>query len=156
MRIHLLAVGTRMPGWVKDGYDEYAKRFPRECTLELKEIAPGQRAGAGDIARAKRLEGERILAASPKNAQLVMLDVQGEHWTTSRLAEVLALWMLDARDVALVIGGPDGLSDEVRQEARQSWSLSRLTFPHGLVRVMVAEQLYRAVSLLKGHPYHRE
>ena len=155
MRIHLLAVGTRMPGWVSEGYAEYAKRLPRECELILKEIPPAKRAKHSDVSRLREDEGERMLAALPRDAQVVALDLGGQDWSTPELAQQLGRWLGNGRDVALLVGGPDGLSPACLQRANQAWRLSRLTFPHPVVRVIVAEQLYRAWSLLNNHPYHR-
>ncbi|HEB99324.1 MAG TPA: 23S rRNA (pseudouridine(1915)-N(3))-methyltransferase RlmH [Thiotrichales bacterium] len=156
MRIRLIAVGNRMPGWVEEGYREYARRLPRECALELVEIPPGRRSRNADIARILREEGERMLAAIPKGARPVALDVGGRAWDTPGLARQLGAWLEEGRDLALLVGGPEGLAPEVRARAELSWSLSPLTLPHPLVRVVVAEQIYRAFSLLRGHPYHRE
>ncbi len=156
MRIRLIAVGNRMPGWVAEGYREYARRLPRECALELVEIPPGRRARNADIARILREEGERMLAAIPKGARPVALDVAGRAWDTPGLARQLGAWLEEGRDLALLVGGPEGLAPEVRARAELAWSLSPLTLPHPLVRVVVAEQIYRAFSLLRGHPYHRE
>jgi 23S rRNA (pseudouridine1915-N3)-methyltransferase len=143
MRIHLLAVGRRMPG------------LPPECRLELKEIEPGERGKGRDPARAKAEEGQRLLSALPKSACVVALDEQGREWSSVELSQRLQAWLQDGRDVALLVGGADGLTDEVKARAEASWSLSKLTLPHALVRVLVAEQLYRAWSILKNHPYHR-
>lgn len=153
MRIHLIAVGTRMPAWVRAGFADYAARLPRECSLALREIAPARR--AGNPGRWLRAEGERIRAAIPAGAYRIALDERGREWSTSELAERLARWLQEGRDLALLVGGPDGLEPACREGAEQTWSLSRLTLPHALVRVVVAEQLYRAWSLLHGHPYHR-
>ncbi|MDD3609715.1 MAG: 23S rRNA (pseudouridine(1915)-N(3))-methyltransferase RlmH [Halothiobacillaceae bacterium] len=155
MRIHLLAVGERMPGWVSEGYDEYARRLPPECRLELRELAPGRRGKNADIARAMEDEGARMLAALPRGAHVVALDVQGRHWDTETLAARLGQWMQGGQDVALLVGGPDGLAPPVLACAKERWSLSALTFPHPLVRVILAEQIYRAWTLLNNHPYHR-
>jgi 23S rRNA (pseudouridine1915-N3)-methyltransferase len=155
MRIELIAVGERIPAWVREGYEEYAKRLPRECALYLREIEPGARAKSADIARAVALEGERMLAALPKGARVVALDVKGVEHSTAELAGRLEAWLADGRDVALLAGGPDGLAPECLARAGERWSLSRLTLPHPLVRVVVAEQLYRAWSILRNHPYHR-
>lgn len=156
MQIHLISVGNKMPGWVQQGYEEYAKRMPRECELVLKEIAPGKRGKNSDVARIIKDEGERMIAAIPQGAHIVTLDISGKIWTTVELAGSMQIWLGSGQSVALLIGGPEGLSANVRQLARESWSLSRLTFPHPLVRVIVAEQLYRAWSVLHNHPYHRE
>ncbi|BBA36905.1 rRNA large subunit methyltransferase [Methylocaldum marinum] len=155
MQIHLVAVGNRMPGWVTEAYSEYAKRLPRECELVLKEIVPAKRGKNADIARSIEEEGERILAALPRNVHVIALDVAGKEWSTPELAEALARWLESGRDVALLVGGPDGLSPACLKRANQRWSLSKLTFPHPVVRIIVAEQVYRAWSILQHHPYHR-
>jgi len=155
MKIHLLAVGARMPEWVGKGYAEYAGRLPRECALNLLEIPAGRRGSHADVARIVRAEGERLLAAVPTGSWLIALDERGQQWSTVELAERLSGWLREGRDVSLLIGGPDGLDAACRARADTLWSLSRLTLPHLLARVMVAEQLYRAWSLLHNHPYHR-
>lgn len=155
MKIHLLAVGARMPDWVKTGYAEYAARLPRECALTLLEIPTGKRGPNADLARLVRAEGERLLAAVSPGSRLIALDERGPQWSTAELAEQLAGWLREGRDPSLLIGGPDGLDPACRTRADQLWSLSRLTLPHPLVRVVVAEQMYRAWSLLHNHPYHR-
>lgn len=155
MRVHLIAVGERMPAWVQAGYAEYAKRLPPECALRLVEIAPGKRSKGADVARLVAEEGDRILAAIPKGALVVALEVKGQPWSTEDLSRRLGEWMQGGRDVALLVGGPDGLDARCRERADLLWSLSPLTLPHPLVRVLVAEQIYRAHSLLRGHPYHR-
>jgi 23S rRNA (pseudouridine1915-N3)-methyltransferase len=154
MQIHLIAVGNKMPDWVQQGYNEYAKRLPRECELVLKEIPPDKRR-SGDIARITKEEGERMLSALPARAHVVALDIPGKPWRTEDLAQALKRWLGNGQPVALMVGGPEGLSEQVRGAAQESWSLSPLTFPHPLVRVIVAEQIYRAWSLLNNHPYHR-
>jgi 23S rRNA (pseudouridine1915-N3)-methyltransferase len=155
MKLNLLAVGTKMPAWVSDGYQEYAKRMPRECSLQLHEITPAKRGKSGSPSQWNREEGERILAAIPDSHHVVVLDVQGKSWRTEQLAEQLKSWMADGRDVSLIVGGPDGLTDECLQRADQRWSLSALTLPHPLVRIVLSEQLYRAWTVLQNHPYHR-
>lgn len=154
MHIHLLSVGTRMPAWVEAGFDTYAKRLPKGW-LRLAEIPLPRRTGHTDIDKAKRIEGERLLAAAPKHALLVALHCEPRSWSTADLVSRLERWMRDGRDVALLLGGPDGLSEACLRAAQQTWSLSALTFPHGLVRVIVAEQLYRAWAIINAHPYHR-
>ena len=154
MQIHLIAVGNKMPNWVQQGYNEYAKRLPRECELVLREIPPDKRR-SGDISRITKEEGERMLTALPPRAHVVTLDIPGRPWTTEDLAKSLERWLANGQPVALMVGGPEGLSQDVRDKAQESWSLSPLTFPHPLVRVIVAEQIYRAWSLLNNHPYHR-
>ena len=155
MRIHLIAVGQKMPAWVNQGYAEYAQRMPAEARLELKEIAPGRRGKNADIARIVQDEGERMRAAVPKNSRVVALDVKGAGWSTEQLAERMHVWMQSGQDVSLLVGGPEGLSADCQALADERWSLSALTFPHPLVRIILAEQLYRAWSLLRNHPYHR-
>lgn len=155
MRIQLIAVGNRMPSWITEGFNEYAKRMPPECRLELVEITAGQRGRKLDPARAMQAEGERQLAAVPKGALVVALDERGRNWDTPEIAQRLGHWLGEGRDVALLVGGADGLAPACRDRAELSWSLSRMVFPHPLVRVILAEQLYRAWSLLNNHPYHR-
>ena len=155
MQIHLFAVGNRMPGWVTEGFHEYAKRLPRDCELVLREAAPGKRGKNADLARIREDEGQRILAALGRDDRVIALEVEGKPWRTEDLAAWLADWQRQGRRVALLVGGPEGLADACRVRAEQQWSLSPLTLPHPLVRVIVAEQLYRAWSLLNNHPYHR-
>ncbi|MET0067485.1 MAG: 23S rRNA (pseudouridine(1915)-N(3))-methyltransferase RlmH [Candidatus Thiodiazotropha sp.] len=155
MNIYLISVGNRMPRWVVEGYEEYARRLVGECRLKLIEIAPGQRGRKADLKRVTLDEGERMLKAIPKGCRVVALDVPGRAWDTQQLANQLKGWLAGGQDLALLIGGPEGLSAECLQRADLSWSLSPLTMPHPLVRVVVAEQLYRAWSLLRNHPYHR-
>ncbi len=155
MNIHLISVGNRMPRWVQQGFDEYAKRLPRECALKLVEIAPGHRGKGADLARAMREEGERMLKAIPRDCLVVALEVKGKAWSTEQLAQNMEGWMADGRDVVLLVGGPEGMDDTCRQRADLLWSLSPLTLPHPLVRVVLAEQLYRAWSITQNHPYHR-
>jgi len=155
MQIYLITIGQKMPSWVKQGYDEYAKRMPRECELVLKEIPAGKRGKNSDVSRIVRDEGERMLAALPKSCHIVTLDIPGKPWTTPNLSEAMRRWLDSGQDIALLIGGPEGLADSVKQAANQSWSLSKLTLPHPLVRIVVAEQIYRAWSIINNHPYHR-
>ena len=155
MIIHLIAVGNRMPRWVQQGYEEYAKRLPPECALKLVEIAAGKRGKNADLTRVQRGETERLLGAVPKGADPVALEVDGRSWSTPELSKRLQEWMLGGQDIALLVGGPEGLGAAARQAASELWSLSPLTLPHPLVRILVAEQLYRAWSMLRNHPYHR-
>jgi len=155
MKLNLLAVGNKMPTWVTDGYQEYAKRLPRECKLVLHEISPAKRGKSGSSSQWMREEGDRILATIPDNHHVIALDVNGKTWSTEQLAKQLENWQADGRDVSLLVGGPDGLTDECLQRANQRWSLSALTLPHPLVRIVMAEQLYRAWTVLQNHPYHR-
>lgn len=144
-----------MPAWVSAGFEDYAGRLPAECKLLLKEIPLGASRSAGDARKAMLEEGEKMLAAVPAGANLTALDVRGKALSTEELARQLNQWLQDGRDLALLIGGPDGLAPDCLARAGFKWSLSPLTLPHGLVRVVVAEQLYRAWSILKNHPYHR-
>ena len=156
MKLQLIAVGTRMPDRVTRGFEEYQRRFPRDMALELVEIPAGKRGKNADIARILHKEGELMLAAVAKGNHIVSLDLPGKNWTTPDLAEQMTKWQLDGRDVSLLIGGPEGLSPACKEAANQSWCLSALTLPHPLVRVIVAESLYRAWSINNNHPYHRE
>jgi 23S rRNA (pseudouridine1915-N3)-methyltransferase len=144
-----------MPGWVQAGWDEYAKRLPPECSLNLVEVPLGKRGKGADVARLMRQEGERMVGAIPRGAHVVTLEVEGKPWSTPTLADRLQHWLGGGSDLALLVGGPEGLAEECRALARERWSLSPLTLPHPLVRIVVAEQIYRAWSILQGHPYHR-
>ena len=156
MKLQLVAVGTKMPAWVTTGFQEYQRRFPRDLPLELIEISAGKRGKNADIERILQREGEQMLAAVSKSACIVTLDIPGRPWTTPQLATELERWQMDGRDVAILIGGPEGLAPACKAAAEQSWSLSTLTLPHPLVRVVAAESLYRAWSVNNNHPYHRE
>lgn len=155
MKINLVAVGTRMPAWVTQGFEEYSKRLPRECQLQLLEIAPAKRGKTAQPEQWKKDEARRILAAIPDNHHVIALEVTGKSWSTETLAEQMQAWLSDGRDVSLIVGGPDGLDPGCLQRADQKWSLSALTLPHPLVRIVLAEQLYRAWTVLQNHPYHR-
>jgi 23S rRNA (pseudouridine1915-N3)-methyltransferase len=154
MRLLLLACGTRLPGWVNEGYQEYAGRLTTDYRLELKEIALGQR-HAAESKQAIAKEAERMLAAVPPGAYVVALQVGGRALTSEQLARFLQDRAQEGRDVVFCIGGPDGLAPQVDARAEFKWSLSALTLPHALARVVVAEALYRAVSIIKRLPYHR-
>lgn len=155
MRIRIIAVGTKMPAWVEQGYAEYAKRMPRDCAVELVELPLAQRGKNTDIARAMEKEGEDMLAAIGKGEQVIALDVKGKPWSTEQLAEQMADWRMSGNNYCLLIGGPDGLAPQCLAQAQVRWSLSALTLPHPLVRIVVIEQLYRACSILQNHPYHK-
>lgn len=155
MRLHILAIGARMPSWIAEGFTEYAQRMPRELSLHLQALAAPARSRSLDRSSLRRREAELLRAAVPAQAWVVALDEQGQSVDTSALAKRLQHWQHSGRDVALLIGGAEGLDDSLRRQADWVWSLSPLTFPHLLVRVLVAEQLYRAWSLLNHHPYHR-
>lgn len=145
-----------MPGWVQTGYAEYAKRLPKACTLKLVELPMATRGKSGSVAQYKAEEAKRILSAVPKGAKLIVLDEKGQELTTVQFSQKLDDWLGSGQDVALIVGGPDGLDSSLIQQAEWKWGLSKLTLPHPLVRVMVAEQIYRAWSVLQNHPYHRE
>ena len=156
MKLLLVAVGHRMPGWVSEGYAEFAKRMPRELPLELLEIKPEPRTTGKTTEAMMAIEAARIDARLPANCRRIALDERGEAPTTRQLAERLGKWMASGADVAFIIGGPDGLDPRVKETAHETLRLSSLTLPHALVRVVLAEALYRAHSVTKGHPYHRD
>jgi 23S rRNA (pseudouridine1915-N3)-methyltransferase len=153
--IRVVAFGQRMPAWIDAGWDEYARRMPREFALELVVLKAEPRDRGKTAAQMLAAEALRIAAAC-RNSHVIALDERGQPWTTRTLAENLERWHDDARDIAFVIGSADGLAESVKRDAAATVALSALTLPHGLVRVLVAEQLYRAVSLILHHPYHRE
>jgi 23S rRNA (pseudouridine1915-N3)-methyltransferase len=155
MKIEMIAIGDKMPDWVRTGYQQYASRMPADHAVQLKELKAVVRGKNPSISAIIAEEHKRIISALPARAHVVALDVCGKQWTTVQLAEQMQSWREMAKPVALVIGGADGLSPEMSGLAGQSWSLSKLTMPHYLVRVLLAEQLYRAWSILAGHPYHR-
>ncbi|MBI2384205.1 MAG: 23S rRNA (pseudouridine(1915)-N(3))-methyltransferase RlmH [Gammaproteobacteria bacterium] len=155
MRLRLVAVGTRMPGWVEQAYADYAARLPPELKLELVEIPVAPRGKNPDIARLKRDEGAKMLKALRDDDHVIALDERGQALDSLGWSRELKSWMQNGRDVALLIGGPDGLAPEALARAQAKWSLSKLTLPHALVRVLVAEQLFRAWSVLANRPYHR-
>ena len=156
MKLLVAAVGTRMPDWVDAGFAEYAKRLPRETPLTLIEVKPEPRNSGKPVAALMAAEAERLRTALPPRCRRVILDEHGSDLTTRSLADRLTQWLAAGDDVAFIIGGPDGLDAAVKRDAHETLRLSSLTLPHGLARVMLAETLYRAVSLIKGHPYHRE
>jgi len=155
LKCKLIAAGTRLPDWVNDGFREYQKRLRTPLTLELIEIPVATRRAGENPQRAIGREGDAMLAALGREDYVVALEVSARSMTTEQVSTWLAERLRDARPLALLIGGPDGLADACRARANQSWSLSPLTLPHALVRVVLAEQIYRAMSLLAGHPYHR-
>jgi 23S rRNA (pseudouridine1915-N3)-methyltransferase len=156
MRVALVSVGNRMPGWVREGYEDYSRRLTPRLPVTLVELAPGKRTAGGGAARAIADEGKRILAAIARDDYVVALDERGKQRSTLELSAWLKARQLDGRSLSFLIGGPDGYAPEVLQRAQETWSLSRLTLPHALARVLFIEQLYRAVTILDGHPYHRE
>ena len=156
MNITVLAVGNKMPRWVDEAVQEYAKRFGRDVQYTLKEIKPEKRGAGVNAAQGMAAEEKRILEALPGNAFLVVLDERGKAPTSVELAQYMQRWQQDGEHVCFVIGGADGMTDALKQKARLMLRLSSLTLPHGMVRVLLTEQLYRAVSILQNHPYHRE
>jgi 23S rRNA (pseudouridine1915-N3)-methyltransferase len=156
VRVTLLAVGHRMPAWVREGFEEYARRMPPEIRIELVELKPEDRGAGRSTGKAIEAEGERILGALPPGAQLLALDERGKAVTTQGLSVMLAGWMRDGIHPVFAVGGADGLSEAVKSRADRLVSLSCLTLPHAMVRVLLAEQLYRAWTILSRHPYHRE
>ena len=156
MNITVLAVGTKMPRWVDEAVNEYAKRFGRDVQYTLKEIKPEKRGAGVNAAQGMAAEEKRIVEALPDNAFLVVLDERGKAPTSVELAQYMQRWQQDGEHVCFVIGGADGMTDALKQKARLMLRLSSLTLPHGMVRVLLTEQLYRAVSILQNHPYHRE
>ncbi|WAW10581.1 23S rRNA (pseudouridine(1915)-N(3))-methyltransferase RlmH [Oxalobacter vibrioformis] len=155
MQLFIIAVGNKMPDWVESGYKEYEKRMPSECKLNLKEIRPVDRSSNRSAESVMAAECTRIKSALPKNARVIALDEHGKNVTTMQLAQELEKWQQEGRDVVFVIGGADGLDSEFKKEADDLFRLSNMTLPHGMVRVLLAEQLYRAWSITKNHPYHR-
>ena len=155
MKLLVAAVGQRMPGWVNEAWNEYARRMPVGLGLSLREISLAKRGKNADTKRLTGLESKALFDAMPKRARIVVLDVRGQSWSTEKLAIKLEEWMGDGRDVGFMIGGPDGISADIMQKADTRWSLGPLTLPHPLVRVVLAEQLYRAWTITQNHPYHR-
>lgn len=154
MGLQLITVSQKQPTWITQAYEEYAKRLPREWHLAL-DVLPVAKRSSHTVEQCIKLECERILSTARKSALLIALDERGEAWSTESLAQYLKDWLSSGESVTFVIGGPDGLSQECKKRAHRVWSLSPLTLPHGLVRVILAEQLYRAWSITVGHPYHR-
>jgi len=155
MRLKLICVGQKMPDWVSQGFNDYVRRMPPELPIELTEIAMAHRGKNPDIDRLMKREGEAILTALGDRDRVLALEVGGRSWSTEKLASQLETWQQDGQDVCFLVGGPDGLDQACRQRADQLWSLSDLTLPHPLVRILLAEQLYRAWTVTRNHPYHR-
>ncbi len=156
MRISILAIGTKMPGWVYQGVEEYHKRMPRELGVEWRELPLAQRGKSANAAQLMEKEGEALLKAIPDGDRVIALDVLGKSLSTPQLAQRLSDWQMSGDNFSLLIGGPDGLSQSCLARAEMRWSLSALTLPHPLVRVILAEQLYRAWTITVNHPYHRD
>lgn len=156
MKIRLLAVGQKMPKWVQQTFSDYNNRLVKNQQLELVEIPPVHRSKTTNPQKAMQVEGENILSTIKPNEKLILLDEHGKSISTKFLAKSIKDWQMNGFDIAIVIGGADGVSDDVKKKAYGKWSLSLLTFPHPLVRVIVMEQIYRAYSIIANHPYHRE
>jgi 23S rRNA (pseudouridine1915-N3)-methyltransferase len=155
MQLVIAAVGHKMPSWIEDGFAEYTKRMPAECRIHLKEIKPVDRSGSRTAETVMAQERVKIEAALPKNSRIIALDERGKDLTTVQLSQLLTQWQQDGRDVSFIIGGADGLDAEFKSRADMLIRISSLTLPHGMVRVLLAEQLYRAWSITQNHPYHR-
>jgi 23S rRNA (pseudouridine1915-N3)-methyltransferase len=155
MRVTIIAASSRQPAWVAAGFEEYAERLRGRCTLERVEVPLGRRKKAEPAVRAVEAEGQRMLRALPRGAHVVALTEAGKQWSTAELAARLRTWIAAGAPLAFLIGGPDGLATACLERAAERWSLSRLTLPHGLARIAVVEALYRAWTVIEGHPYHR-
>ncbi len=156
MRISIITIGTKMPPWVTQGVEEYSKRMPRELRVEWKELPLAARGKSSNPEKLKEKEGEQILKAIPAGDRVIALDVKGKALDTGQLARQLSDWQMSGDNYSLLIGGPDGLSRACLDRAQRRWSLSELTLPHPLVRILLADQLYRAWTITVNHPYHRE
>ena len=155
MQVTVIAVGDRMPDWIEAGYREYAKRMPPEWHFGLKELKPVDRSGSKTAQTVMAGEASRILSVIPKNARIIALDEHGKDYTTVQLATSMKQWQQDGRDIVFIIGGADGLDADLKKKADVLVRLSSLTLPHGMVRILLTEQLYRASTILQNHPYHR-
>jgi 23S rRNA (pseudouridine1915-N3)-methyltransferase len=160
LKLHILSIGHKPPAWVVAGFEDYARRMPREARIELAEIKPAPRSrqtpSAASISRILGVEKSRLLAAMPPGCVRIALDERGKQLATADLARKLAVWMQGGRDVSFLIGSADGLDQELKTNADLVLALSAMTLPHAMVRVLLAEQLYRAMSMIQNHPYHRE
>jgi len=155
MKIHIIAVGNKLPGWINDASHEYIKRFPHEIDIQLTELKPEKRSSSKSTEKVQELESQRIRNVVSVRNRVVALDESGKQWTTKQFAETCEKWMQEGQDTTFILGGADGLHESIKQSADIMLSLSKLTFPHGLARVILIEQLYRALSIIKNHPYHR-
>lgn len=156
MKFYIVAVGNKMPDWVDSGFNEYAKRLPNELSIKLINIKPEKRGAGKNTEQILMAECDRIKAALPARCRIIVLDEKGKQWSTVRLADSIIDWMNDGGDAVFIIGGSDGLHKDIKNLAISTLAISMMTLPHGLVRVVLAEQLYRAISIIKRHPYHRE
>ncbi len=156
MRIDIIAVGKRMPDWIDKAVNQYQKRLPDHLNFSLTEITPASRTKKNSIENYQRQEEEKIMAAIKPGSQTLVLDEHGKQFGSAELAKIMKQWMDDNQSVSFIIGGADGISDTLKKQSHSLWSLSALTLPHGLVRVLLTEQIYRAWTILNNHPYHRE
>jgi 23S rRNA (pseudouridine1915-N3)-methyltransferase len=156
LNITIHAIGKRMPAWIRQGFEDYQGRFPRHVKVSLREINMPERVSNCDVLKLKEEEGDRLLARISSDDVVIALDESGKQWSSRELSAHLATWLQEKRDLSLLVGGPDGLSRQCLDRADRIWSLSRLTLPHMLVRVLLAEQLYRAFAITQNHPYHRD
>jgi 23S rRNA (pseudouridine1915-N3)-methyltransferase len=156
VRLNILAIGQRMPSWVTSAWSEYARRFPRGFSLELRQLPAIKRQKNADIKAIRHKESESLLAATSRSSLKIALDENGKQWSTRELSDQMKQWMQSGRDIDFLVGGADGLSTKCLASVDLKWSLGHLTLPHPLVRIILAEQLYRAWSLTQGHPYHRD
>lgn len=155
MKIRILSIGTKMPSWVNEGVSEYVKRLPRDMSFDMLELPLAARTKNADIRRLVQKETESLLSHIQPQDHVIALEVKGQNWSTEKLASNLESWQMNGQNVVFLIGGPDGLGDACRERANQLWSLSALTLPHPIVRVVLAEQIYRAWTVTQNHPYHR-
>lgn len=155
MKIKILSIGTKMPSWVNEGVSEYVKRLPKDMSFEIVELPLAARTKNADIKRLVNKETESLLSNIQSQDHVIALEVKGQNWSTEKLAANLESWQMNGQNVVFLIGGPDGLGEACRQRANQLWSLSALTLPHPIVRVVLAEQIYRAWTVTQNHPYHR-
>lgn len=155
MKLQLVSVGTKPPGWLSTGFEEYNKRLPAELKIQLREIPVARRSASASTQQLIDKEGEQMLACLKKDMRVVALDIEGENWSTMIMAKKMEAWQMEGQDLSFMIGGPDGMSAACGARANHRWSLSRLTLPHFLVRVLVAEQIYRCWTLMNNHPYHK-
>lgn len=155
MKIKILSIGTKMPSWVNDGVAEYVKRLPKDMSFEMLELPLAARSKNADIKRLVLKETESLLSHIQPQDHVIALEVKGQNWSTEKLASNLETWQMNGQNVTFLVGGPDGLGDACRERANQLWSLSALTLPHPVVRVILAEQIYRAWTVTQNHPYHR-
>lgn len=155
MKIKILSIGTKMPSWVNDGVAEYVKRLPKDMSFEMLELPLAARSKNADIKRLVLKETESLLSHIQPQDHVIALEVKGQNWSTEKLASNLEAWQMNGQNVTFLVGGPDGLGDACRERANQLWSLSALTLPHPVVRVILAEQIYRAWTVTQNHPYHR-